>query len=447
MPELLPFRAIRYDARVVGGLEKVIAPPYDVVDQPHYERLLAASPYNVIRLTLPAGPAAHESGAADDASYARSASMVRQWLAQDVLCRDDRPAIYVYEQRFVLGKAYSRTGFIALMRLVEFGEGIRPHERTLSGPKQDRLKLLRATKMNFGQVFALYEDAKGEVDTILDAAKTGPPLAAATDGEGIKHALWVIADPAVVRRIQSTLRDAEIFIADGHHRYETALNYLRGNPDSPAARYRMMTFVNMSNPGLVVLPTHRLVHGLANFDGHEFLKRLGAQFAIERVSGDDADATVRAQSILRAHLQAGRRAFALYVGDGNFHIAALRDAKAMDAVPIRSNAWKQLDVAILHSLVLEGALGVSQESIAAGRNIEYVKDLGDCSAGSPVGEAVRKVRTHEAQALFLLNPTRVEDVAAVAREGEKMPQKSTFFYPKVYTGLVMRLLDDAEVSA
>ena len=438
MPELMPFRGIRYDEAVAGGLERNIAPPYDVVDDGLYKKLLAASPYNAVRLTLPAGPSAHEGGAADPASFQRAALLLRQWLWQGILRRDDKPAIYVYDQRFALqGQTHSRTGFVALMRLVEFGKGIRPHERTLSAPKQDRLKLLRATKANFGQVFALYEDETRRVDRLLDLAKAAPPLAAA--GEGIHHSLWAITDPARLQRIETLMRNAEIFIADGHHRYETALNYMHETPDSPAARYRMMTFVNMSNPGLVVLPTHRLVHGLPGFDGKLLLKRLEAQFAIERLAGDDVGALV---TRLQDKQRARRRAFGLYFGDGNYYIAVLRDLAAMDAAPVQSPAWKRLDVAILHSLVLEAALGIKPEAVAAGRNIEYVKDLGDFGEDSPVAEAARKVREGRAQAVFFLNPARVEDVAAVAREGEKMPQKSTFFYPKVYTGLVMRMLDD-----
>lgn len=444
MPELMPFRGIRYDEAVAGRLERNIAPPYDVVDDDLYKKLLAASPYNVVRLTLPAGPSAHEGGTADPASFQRAASLLRQWLWQGILRRDDTPAIYVYDQRFTLqGQTHSRTGFVALMRLVEFGKGIRPHERTLSGPRQDRLNLLRVTKANLGQVFALYEDETRRVDRILDLAKAAPPLAAATAGEGIHHSLWAVTDPARLRRIETLMRDAEIFIADGHHRYETALNYMHETPDSLAARYRMMTFVNMSNPGLVVLPTHRLVHGLPGFAGEQLLKRLQAQFAIELIAGDDVAPLV---TRLQGKQHAGAHAFGLYFGDGSYYIAVLRDLAAMDAVRVQSPAWKRLDVAILHSLVLEGALGIKPEAVAAGQNIEYVKNLGGIGEGSPVAEAVRKVREGRAQAVFFLNPTRVEDVTAVAREGEKMPQKSTFFYPKVYTGLVMRVLDDAEVD-
>jgi uncharacterized protein (DUF1015 family) len=438
MPDVMPFRGVRYCASVVGGVEKVIAPPYDVVDSELYERLLAASPYNVVRLTLPASPRAHQAGTAAQKHYVQSAALFREWLARGVLRRDEAPAMYVYEQRFAAqGRRRSRTGLVALARLAEPGHGIRPHERTLSGPKTDRLKLLRATRVNFGQVFALYEDGQRQVDALLEEAKAKPCLTDVVENQGIGHTLWTITEPAMWKRLGAALREKEVFIADGHHRYATALHYMRENPLSPAARYRMMTLVSTSSRGLVVLPTHRAVRGLAPWDEREFLKKLEQQFSMERMARAGRQTLQVMRRALRARLEAGQHSLGLYLRGGNCSIATLREPSGRCGVKPPSRTWQQLDVAILHNLVLERILGIKP----GGPSIEYVKDF-----ESEIEASIRKVDSAEYQGMFFLNPPTVAQVVAVAREGGEMPQKSTFFYPKVYTGLVMRILDDSEVA-
>jgi len=431
MSQIAAFRGVRFDLQQVGDLGHVISPPYDVIDADLRARLFDRSAFNIARI-IKADP---DAGGPEAQPYTAAGALFEQWVADGVLRQDPEPAVYVYEQQFDLaGKRLARTGMVALVRLEEFGKGVMPHERTFSGPKADRLNLLRATRAHFGQIFSLYPDAEGTVDRLLEQAKTAPPLGETTDAEGVTHRLWAITEASTIQEVQQAMAEKALFIADGHHRYETALNYSKERPESESAKYCMMTLVNMANEGLLILPTHRLVRNVADFDPGRLLDAAREHFDVTLFGGSDDQA--RAE-MLEALGQAGEHAFGLYMNDGNHYLLVLRDPQAMDTVADRSETWRRLDATILHTLVLERILGIGSEELAAESNVEYIKDIGPA-----IDQSVTKVEREGCQAVFFMNATRADQVEAVARAGEKMPQKSTFFYPKVYTGLVINKLDD-----
>ncbi len=435
MADIIPFRGTRYVPGTAGDVGRLISPPYDVIDANLREVLFHQSEYNIARIIK-------ADRGSDDAPYAGAADTWQAWRRAGVVAPDDRPAFYVYEQCFELhGRKFSRTGLIALVRLTSLGEGVLPHESTLSGPRADRLELLRATRTNFGQVFALYPDPENHVDQLLDEVKQDRPAGQTADRQQQLHRLWAISDPERIERIQALMRDKRLLIADGHHRYETALAYRAENPDWPPAQYRMMDLVNTANVGLVVLPTHRLVKNVAEFDPEKLLARLRKHFDVRAYPGDSHAVRSAVVEAIENRQRQGGHAFALCLGDGRHYELVLRDASAMDDVADRSDAWKQLDVTILHHLILERILGITSEQIQAQTHIEYIQDFDHA-----IRAAAERVHAGQAQALFLINPTRIEDVLAVAENGERMPQKSTFFYPKVYSGLVFNCLDDSTES-
>jgi len=440
MADIVPFRGVRYNSAVVGDLARVISPPYDVIDARLRKKLLQASPYNIARI-IRAEP---DLGAEPMEHYRDSAGLFRAWMEDGVLVQDAQPAMYVYEQRFqVDGDEKARTGMVVLTRLEELGKGVLPHERTLSGPKADRLNLLRATRANFGQIFSLYSDPGGDVGQLLARAKFLPTLEDVTDDEGIVHRLWAVTDEATIRAIQQRMAGRPLFIADGHHRYETALNYSHERPDLQSAGYRMMTLVSMADPGLVILPTHRLVKNVPDFAAGTLLEGLKTDFEIAKSERATAAARQEMLRELAARQTQGGHAFGLYMNDGHYYLLTLRNPEATSSVHGVSSAARELDVAILHALILERHLGIDAEALEKETNVEYVKAI-----GKAVSESVAKIEKAARagagayQALFFMNPTRVDQVQAVASQGEKMPQKSTFFYPKVYTGVVINRLED-----
>lgn len=431
MADIVPFRGWRYDPALVQDMGRVISPPYDVIGRVQRRRLFDASPYNIARI-ITAEP---DAAAPEGEQYHDAGERLRDWLEAGVLKQDDRPAIYVYEQEFDLaGERRSRTGMIALVRLEAFGKGVVPHERTLSGPKADRLNLLRATRAQFGQIFTVYSDPEQTVEGRLDAARSQEPLVDVTDGGGMAHRLWAISDEPAVHAIQQVISERDLFIADGHHRHETAHNYRDENPRCEAANYRMMTLVNMSSGGLVILPIHRLVKNVTDFRAGRLLEALHRDFEITALAGAGAEARERMSACMRDAAAAGRAAFGLYVNDGSCYAMALREDVALEGW---SEVQKRVDVNILQELILDPILGIDSERLASGTHVEYVNDVSPLA----VPDAVAKVEAGDCQALFFVNSTPAEVVAAVARAGEKMAQKSTFFYPKVYTGLVINKLD------
>lgn len=422
MAVIYPFRGIRYNPEVVGDISKVVTQPYDRIGPKEEEEYRKRSPYNIVRVI--GGKVPPE----DDAEYGRRAETFRRWLAEGVLVEDQEPGLYAYWQRFEWdGTLHTRKGFVALLDLRE--SGVRAHERTLKGPKEDRLKLLRATEANFGHIFLLYRDPSLAASRAISEAVEGKdPLVRAVDDFGNEHLLWRVTDPAAVEAAREALRPLTVFIADGHHRFETAVTFMqeclaKGWKPVPPETFtsRMVTLVNTEEPGLVIRPIHRIVHSLPSFDFGAFLKGLEGDFRVEALGSLE-----EARERLAAGL--GKEHVFVFYAEGRFHAVSLRDESAIERLVPGGKPWewKRLDVSILHA-VFERLLGVDAEALAKQTHVDY----------TPYAEAaVRAVNEGRAQMAVLLNPTRVEDVLAVAEKGERMPQKSTDFYPKLLTGLV-----------
>jgi uncharacterized protein (DUF1015 family) len=433
MAEFAPFHGLRYNLEKVN-LSDVLAPPYDVIKGGKRDELLQKSPYNIVEVELPKGDYAQTQTDEDDAKYEHAAQVLQQWRDEGVLVLDDA-AFYIYEQEFEVpgGQMKKRRGVLGALLLEEFGKGVQPHEHTLSGPKQDRLKLLRAARTNTSPIFGLYEDNDGWVTQLIDNYCTGEkPDGEARDADGIINRLWKVTDDETVNAIVAALEDEPVLIADGHHRYETALNYRNecaakaGNAwtGSEPENFVMMMCVATLDPGLVVLPTHRLVKNVPAVDLMNLPIKLREFFDVEEVAGDSSDLLERVN-------EGDQIKIGLLVPETQY-LLTLKDAHG-DAMDLeRSAAFNDLDVTILHRLILERELGIDSQKLAAGEHVGYTVHA---------DEAQKKVSNHEYSAAFLLRPTRVEQVRECCAAGDKMPQKSTYFYPKLMTGLVLRPLD------
>jgi uncharacterized protein (DUF1015 family) len=415
--EVIPLQAVRYDLDKVGALADVVAPPYDVIDETQRAELAARSPYNAVELDLPRDPDGGDP-------YDHAAKLLEQWSGEDVLIRDSGPTIWALEQDYPApgGSRLTRRGFLARVKLAPYGEGIRPHERTQPGPKEDRLRLTRATRHNLSPIFALHP---GDAWSHLAPALDGDAWGEVTDGDGITHRVWRIEDPAVHKAIAQELAPGELLIADGHHRYETSLAYQDEMGEGGPADYVLMALVSLEDPGLTVFPTHRLISGLEGDPAKQEALGSGLRelFEVDEVPADNLDPAgtdgVGVFGYVDSHF---KRAYRL----------RLASNPALDqALAGRSEAYRTLDAAILEELVLKGILGMSTDDIAAKRGIGYTPS---------VDEASRKVETGDYQAAFLLRPTPVDQVREVAAAGETMPPKSTYFFPKLLTGLVFNPL-------
>ena len=445
MAEIVPFRAVRYAATRGRALAELLAPPYDLVSLEQRDELLHRSPHNIIHVTL------GEDRAGDGAAmskYVRAGETWRAWLEQGILRRDPVPSLYPLEQSYWApdGRNLKRRGFMAAVRLHEFSEGvIVPHEKTLVAPKADRLEVIKAVKANLSPIFGLYRDDAGVTARALDQASLGEPAAETDSDDGVHQRLWRAEDPAVVRPLQELLAQQRIFIADGHHRYETALVYGRtldaqtpGLPSFGGHHYTLMFLCPMNDPGLFLFATHRLVFGLKDFSLAPFLEKLSRWFRIETLAEDARRPVGRAWAVSKLGEHAGKSTTFLMVSaeDGLARIATLRDDVDLSAAGLPSNeTLAALDVTVLHSVVFQHMLGLSLESQEKQENVTYVRDA---------GEAVSRVLSSEHQLGFLLNPTPMWQVEAVGEAGETMPQKSTLFYPRLQSGLVMREVNPRE---
>jgi uncharacterized protein (DUF1015 family) len=431
MADIRAFRGFRYDLGRVGALSDVVAPPYDVIDSALQQKLYAAGPYNAIRLELTRA----EPGEASEDKYARAANTLREWLAANVIRQDTARGLYVYEQEYTVeGQTFARRGFLARVRLEAFGKGkIFPHELTMSGPKEDRLKLYRATGFNLSPVFSMYPDAEGEVFAHLEPfVRSAPPLVA-RDHLGITNRLWTVTDSAAISKVIGAMGPKPVYIADGHHRYETGLKYLEERraagevPDDEAApNFCLMMLVGMSDPGLIILPTHRLVSGLASdVTSRQLEDVLAGHFDIVERTGTNAQATWE-----HVQMDGSQTAFGFgTVADGQWLVAKLRNFDAMkELVPDHSADWRGLGVSVLHELVLNRLL---RDKIGGTPVCEYVHLL---------NEATDTTAKKECQLACLVPPATMSHVERIAGYGEKMPPKSTYFYPKLLTGLVFNSL-------
>lgn len=425
MADIRPMKALRYDLEKAGKIEELACPPYDIISEEERQSYLRRNEYNVVRLELPRG----------GEPYAEAGRTLDQWREQGVLRTDMDEGFYIYEEEFLdqadHGAAKKLRGLICRVRLEEFAAGVvLPHEETLSKAKQDRFDLMKATNCNFSQIYSLYRDETHTTRRRLDhLADSEVPRYEFSDGL-VTHRLWVVNDPVALEAIREDFAGRKLYIADGHHRYETALNYRNWcreqNLYNPGADFVMMMLADMGDEGLVVFPTHRLVRGLEGFGEEALLNACGEQFEVRSQENGEA-----ARNALEKAYEAGSHAFAFYAGKA-WHILALKDPSVMDGLlPGKSEAYRRLDVTILHSLVLERLLGIDKENMANQKNLTYTRSA---------EEAAASVDSGESDCCFLLNPTRVEEIGQVALCGEKMPQKSTYFYPKLITGLVMNSL-------
>jgi uncharacterized protein (DUF1015 family) len=435
MAKIYPFRALRYDPAKVA-VTNVVTQPYDKITPSMQHRYYSASPYNLVRVIL--GKA--ELG--DDEQhnvYTRAAASLQQWRAEQVLVRDPEPSIYLYTQTFrVPGDSWEtqreRRGFIAAGQIEEYDQKVVfRHERTLSKPKADRLNLLRATQAHFGQIFMLYSDPAGAVDFAM--AQSRPPDVEVRDEYDVIHRMWKVSDPATVQKVQAGMADKRLIIADGHHRYETALNYrneMRKQfgvvADAPYERL-MMTFVNMDAPGLAVLPTHRVVFGLKDFDVSSTIAKLGRYFDVEDL-GPVTDVNAATEKLRESGKE--RTALLAVTANSGFLLRALPNQQS-NALAGQSEQQRALDVVQLHKLVLEETLGMSEEDIRNQEHLKYLREARD---------AVEEVH-HGANVAFLMNPVRIDHVRDIAFSGEVLPQKSTDFFPKLLSGLTIYSLEDA----
>ena len=421
MVEIRAFKAMRYSKEKVGDYSKVIAPPYDVVMRDYRDKLRKRSPYNCIWVTL--GEEIKEN--MEENLYAEAKKHLNEWVEKGILVQDKKPAFYAYEQVFTLadGKKYRRRGFIPLVKLTPFEEGIvLPHEFTLSGPKADRLELLRATQWNTEPIFALFKDDSDAVNRVLNETMEREPDVKAVDDNGVVSKLWVLSEPGKVNKIIETMKDKKLFIADGHHRYETHIKYSKENPKADAMP---ILLVEMNDPGLVVLPTHRLMYGLKGFDFDSFKEKLKEWFEVEELSCSD-------EELEKKLAQKNSKAF-LARSSGKTLLFSLKEAVDLEELmPGLVKEIRELDVSILHHLVIEKILGVTQEQIARREHIEYVKDF---------NEAIKKADSQEFNVGFLMNPTKKEQVMASCLAGQRMPQKSTYCYPKIVSGMLFRKIE------
>jgi uncharacterized protein (DUF1015 family) len=425
MADIQPFKAIHYNTGVIGDLSKVVAPPYDVISKDQQEELYKRNPNNIIRLDLN-----HDAD-----PYSSAAREMQRMLKEKALVVDSEPAIYPYSQTFKTqsGSTVTRRGFISWIKLEPFEAGVvLPHEHTLSGPKMDRLKLMTATKASFSQIFSVYGDPKKELEKEYDKlAKVKPFLEA--DQDGVNNKMYRITDAATVKVFQGLLKNIPVYIADGHHRYETALEYQRimkeKNPKhtgKEAYNYIMMYFTNIFDSGLVVYPTHRILHSVAGFDANRLIDAVKTRFDL--TPKQDVD------SLASSLLSAGDHSYGMILPQNKYYLMKLKPGSDVLSI-VKENVpapVKRLDVTLLHDYVLTQTLGISKEAQEKKLNINYTIDR---------HEVDNAVQSGKGQVGFIINSTKVEQVKEVADAGAVMPQKSTYFYPKLLSGLLLSGLE------
>lgn len=442
MANILPFRGIFYNREKIKELSRVLAPPYDIISGEAQERYYQMSPYNVIRLILEKKfPGDNET----NNRYTRSAQFFHKWLEEEILIRDDSPAIYLLEQEYELrsdifgkvetptdkGKIAKRRGFIALTQLEDFSKGIvRPHEGTMAEPKRDRLNLIRACRANFSQIFTTYEDPENRVDRLWEEKRKKAPVIDLINGENIKHRLWRIDDQKSLNWIVEGMSDKKLFIADGHHRYESALEYRnelrKSNPHHTAKEdynYVMSYFVNMKNGRLNILPTHRAIRNFEGFDGKRLIVEAEKYFDVRIL-------TDLKQLLAELKNEKAKHKIGMYMGGNEFYLLILKDEGIIKGlIKGRAEIFCQLDVVILHTLIIEKVLKISPESQ---ESITY---------SEKINEMVTKVRDGSHCVAFFLRPVKVSEFKAIVEAREIMPKKSTFFYPKLLSGLVINKIE------
>ena len=444
MPIIQPFNGVVYHPDQQENLPRLVAPPYDVITAEYKQELLARDPHNIVRLIL--GKSAQEKGKPrPEEEYRQAAKTLNAWRRENILVHDQEPAFYYLEEKFsALGKLYCRKGFIGLLELDRLSNrSVLPHEKTMSGPKEDRLKLMSACRADFSQIFTLYDDPELIIEQELqNHRETSEPFISLKSLAGIEQRIWPVMNPAAIGRIRKILAPQSLFIADGHHRFETALNYRQlrrqqeGNPDSRQPYdYVMVYCTNTSSTHLAILPTHRLVSGYPGLDREMFTEKVGEIFQLSPLSPDTQDPKAIASHLLQVLNQQG---------DGNHFIAVVGKKPDCFLVSLKSCQTQELmkgipaplaplDVSVLDHLLFNQTLNISAEDMETQRYTSFSQDA---------AASVESIMKGENQLAVLLRPTDINQVKSVAAAGEKMPQKSTFFYPKLLTGLLLYLFDD-----
>jgi len=445
MKVIKPFRGIRYNLEKAGDLAELIAPPYDVISPALQEKLHHRSPYNIIRLTLGED---HQGDDEDHNKYTRAAELWRDWQKQQILARDGSPMIYRYMMTFSSKTpdgivTYERPGFMALLRLFEYSEGkVLPHERTLAGPKEDRFQLMLHTRAQFSPVFLIYPDEKGDIDSALGENPSTDDAFACEDDAGVSHTLWPVSDPDAIKAVEDHLADQPMYIADGHHRYETALTMrkylLEQNPlFAEGLDYVLAYFTPRENPGLTIFPYHRIIHNLPRKRLSGLFKKLGEYFHVDRTLISPLQQGEPRREFMKGLRERGKNSTVFgmvdQTGQGCYltlkaDISTFEDLKSEVEIVEAS-----LDVSVLERLVLKEALGIRDKDLTNEKHISYATDFDN---------VLNEVQTPPNQLAFLLNPTPVEAVIKISDLGGVMPEKSTYFFPKTATGLVMHSMED-----
>jgi uncharacterized protein (DUF1015 family) len=420
MAEIQPLHAVHYDTHTAGALENLVAPPYDVIDDKMRGELIAKSPFNIVEVDLPSPEPGEDP-------YAHAEHIFEAWLQQGVMVKEREPSIWIMRQQFRIGtETLNRTGFFARVRVEDYGQGrIRPHERTHPGPKEDRLRLTRATRANLSPIFSLFNDPGDAAWAVLAPITEAEPYATVVDADGIADRIWRCTDPDVISDLQAAMAEQELLIADGHHRYETARVYAEEIGGEGEHNYVLQFLCSMEDPGMVILPTHRLLTDLADSAKQEALaatlrehfdiEELGSTDELEPPAGD-----LPAFGYIDAHF---KKPFRL----------TLKDRSRLEqAMPDKPDAYRRLDTAVLEALILRGPAGLSEDDISHLNGLAYSKDFDDALAAVSDGRA---------DAAFIMRGTPIEQVREVAAAGETMPPKSTFFYPKIPTGLLVNPLE------
>ena len=429
MAEVRAFKALRFTDKA-GDISKNVCPPYDIISEDERLGFIAESKNNIIRLEKPVG----------DNAYEEAKKLYLDWSDKGIIATDDKKGIYVYEEEFeAYGRPYKIKGIFVRVRLEEFEKGVvLPHEETLSKAKQDRFDLMCSTYCNFSPIYCMYTDEKREISSIVDTMSEGKAEIEFAAGDGVVQRIWKCEDESVTDKVEELFKDKQLFIADGHHRYETGLRF-RNKLISDGvivdkdhdANFIMMFLIDMENSGLVVFPTHRMVTGLSSFDKEKALEGMKKYFDVTEISECEVDKKLSENEDNKANV--------MVTADGKYYLSVMKkDAaeKLSEMNPEKSEAYKGLDVTVLHSLILENILGIDKENMAKQINLKYTRDK---------DEAIEAVKNGSANCSFIINATKVEEIKAVALEGEKMPQKSTYFYPKLITGLVMNRLADTDI--
>jgi uncharacterized protein (DUF1015 family) len=427
--QVKPFKAFRFDPAVVGDANNCIAPPYDVISDQQQEQLYEKSEFNIVRI-IKGKTKASDNG--QDNQYTRAANYLESWISKGALKKDSVDTIYAYIQDFELENApVSRHSFIALAKLEDFGKIVKPHEQIFNDPLIDRLNLKKVTSADFGLVFMLYEDQEKIADKIITKTTEREPAIDFIDEQNVRHRLFTITNSQDIEQIAKMMNNKSCIIADGHHRYTTGLTYSKQS-DNPVAKYQMLAFANTYQEGLVILATHRLVGNLENFDINKLIGSLKEKFQIITYEFSSTQTKTEARQKMLIHIKAehdnNKNAFGIYGSNNAFYVAILKDKNSMDNMaPDMSPAWKTLDPSILHKLILEELLGIDQEKLVKAENIQYVK-----GTATAIDDSIAQIDTGEKQVAFFMNPVKIQQLKTVTDAGERMPQKATYFFPKIF---------------